>query len=180
MNNTLEKQLKLLDFIKDTLTNKEGEQYYVRRIHLYHPFYTFFGSNHYIGSVLLICNETYNNATKTYTPNQLLYGPWIDRNHVDWEVPIDNQVMACQGFPKQINSGFSDMKTVLIKYGYSGDCYSFKKIMNLKKVKKQFPYIIDSLELLLKDRINNIDLDQSLELLSNDIEKHSKVKTLSL
>ena len=178
MDEKLEKQLKLLEFIRSTLSNIEGEEYKIRRIILYHPNYTIFGDTFHIGNVLLICNEAYNEALNYGRLRN--YGVWSTNNYPYWEAGIDNHVLSAQTRPIYMDKGDGNMKTIMIKYDYGFTNYFFKKVLHGGLVKKQYPYIIESLSYLMGYRIDNVDIDQLISDLSKNIGNNSKVKEKSL
>ena len=172
MKDIFKNQAKMIEFIRESVSNAEGEEYFIRRINLYHPNYTFFGDNFYIGSVLIICNDAYKQAMDGYSSNRILYGPWSEGSVSDYEKQLDGTISKVQARPYMVYKGDEERKAILVKYSKSlGDThYIFKKVLNGKKVKEQFPYIVETLECLKGRTIYDQDVDQLTHYLSQRME----------
>ena len=172
MSDIFKKQIKMIEFIRESVSNAEGEEYFVRRLNLYHPNYTIFGDNFYIGSVLIICNEAYKNGMDGYGPNRFLYGPWAEGSVIDYEKQLDGPISKAQARPYMVYKGDDERKAILIKYSnfWGRNHYTFKNVLNTKKVKEQFPYILETLGCLKGNTIYDQDVDQLIQYLSTRME----------
>ncbi len=162
----LKRQLQMIEFIRESISNAEGEEYFVKRVNFYHPNYTIFGDYFYIGSLLVICNGAYNDLFTGYGPNRFLYGPWAEGGNPDWERAIDSDVLKVQQYKHCTRKSDDERKAIFIKTSYAGGSYNLKKLMRRSQAKAQFPYIIESVDCLTGNSIYEGDINKLMEDLS--------------
>ena len=156
----LENQEKWLEFIRTTMSAVEGEEFYIFKFNLYHPMYTIFGDNFYIGSVIVIGNEAFAK----------------DLNRVDLFSPrkMNESSYKFQAFPSWLNINEGGEKTVVLKYAYQTDrsgerYYSFKSITNLNK---QYPYLVSSVKALNNCSSDEMQVENVISALSRIVESY--------
>ena len=166
MNNVDKRKIyekKIINFIKDTLTKQENEEFYVLEIDMYSPFYTFLGDDWYTGTLIVFCNEAYINIIR-HAMYLTIYGPWINKR--------DHSKLDYQGFAKVFNiNDFDKEQGKEVKSFILKQTAMFGRYKKLTKSKK-YSYLDE-----LIGYLNIIDENKEADNLINGFLVNKKADT---
>lgn len=159
MGKVVEKQDKFLECMRRAISDIEGEEFELKTVNLYHPWYTLFGDNFSVGRIVVMGNKEYMDKFRI-SEKELFAG-------IDKESQESTNYRA-QALPKWFAQNDEQIKSLVLKETSdrlaNGEIvHSYKPVTNLNKYYQYAGGLIDVLNGIRDD-------DEYLERVSNDLD----------
>ena len=149
---------KIVLAMKEAMEMMEGEKFTIRKVDFYHPWYTFFGDNHWTANAFFIENDHY----KRWLDN------WVDNIAIDPDLwppksyTPDKSSIRYNGVARWFRKNEDGFKSMII-------CYNvFTR--SVTKYKKYYPYLGKLVSAL--GRLNNSQyVDKAIEETKNAVKQ---------
>ena len=158
MGKVVENQDKFLESMRQAISDIEGEEFELKTVNLYHPWYTLFGDNFRVGRIIVMGNKDY--MDKFRLSEKDLYAS------INKEGPDSNDYRA-QAMPKWFAQNDEQTKSLVLRETSStlanGEVvHCYRPVTNLHKYYQYAGGLIDIL--------NSVsDNDVYLERVTNDL-----------
>lgn len=159
MGKVVENQDKFLECMRRAVSDIEGEEFELKTVNLYHPWYTLFGDNFKVGRIVVMGNKDYMDKFRI-SEKELFAG-------IDKTAPESTDYRA-QALPKWFAQNDEQTKSLVLKETSdrlaNGEIvHSYKPVTNLNKYYQYASGLINILNSITDD-------DEYLERVSNDLD----------